>query len=218
MARILVTEEIADGGLDRLRAAGHQVDVQLDLSKLHQVLPGAQALIVRSATQVDTAALDAGADLLVIGRAGIGPAGIGPNATPTAASCFPSAATVAGTPLDTLGMPASRRATIHELARAVTEGRLDLGPTSEPDRLRRQLLALPGIGPWTAGYIAMRIRPGGDGDGWPRGDLVLRQSFGTTGPELERRAERWRPWRAYAALLLWRTAPPPAPRTPRAAR
>jgi D-3-phosphoglycerate dehydrogenase len=72
MARILVTEEIADGGLERLRAAGHEVDVQLDLSLLHQVLPGAQALIVRSATQVDAAALAVADELLVVGRAGIG--------------------------------------------------------------------------------------------------------------------------------------------------
>src|SRR6478609_10428561 len=51
MARILVTEEIADGGLDRLRAAGHQVDVQLDLSQLMTSIVGAHALIIRSATQ-----------------------------------------------------------------------------------------------------------------------------------------------------------------------
>ena len=74
MARILVTEEIADGGLDRLRTAGHDVDVRLGLSEdeLLEALPGAHALIVRSATQVDLAALEAGADLAVIGRAGIG--------------------------------------------------------------------------------------------------------------------------------------------------
>ena len=55
MARILVTEEIADGGLDRLRAAGHEVDVQLDLSpdELLEAIVGAHALIIRSATQVD---------------------------------------------------------------------------------------------------------------------------------------------------------------------
>ena len=52
MARILVTEEIADGGLDRLRAAGHEVDVQLDLDQLLTHIVGAHALIVRSATQV----------------------------------------------------------------------------------------------------------------------------------------------------------------------
>ena len=74
MARILVTEEIAEGGLERLRSAGHDVDVRLGLSadELLEVVPGASALIVRSATQVDAAVLAAGTDLMVVGRAGIG--------------------------------------------------------------------------------------------------------------------------------------------------
>src|SRR6187402_3512957 len=74
MARILVTEEIADGGLDRLRAAGHDVDVRLELSPsdLLEVIPGASALIIRSATDVTDAVLAAGTDLMVVGRAGIG--------------------------------------------------------------------------------------------------------------------------------------------------
>jgi D-3-phosphoglycerate dehydrogenase len=74
MARVLVTEEIAEGGLDRLRAAGHTVDVQVGLSpdELLAALPGAHALIIRSATQVTAEALAAGSDLVVVGRAGIG--------------------------------------------------------------------------------------------------------------------------------------------------
>ena len=72
MARILVTEEIADGGLDRLRAAGHEVVVQLDLSQLLPAVKGAHALIIRSATQVTAEVLAAGSDLVVVGRAGIG--------------------------------------------------------------------------------------------------------------------------------------------------
>jgi len=72
MARILVTEEIADGGLERLRAAGHEVDVQLDLSQLLSAVKGAHALIIRSATQVTAEVLEAGSDLIVVGRAGIG--------------------------------------------------------------------------------------------------------------------------------------------------
>ena len=74
MARVLVTEEIAEGGLDRLRAAGHTVDVQVGLSpdELLATLPGAHALIIRSATQVTADALAAGSDLVVVGRAGIG--------------------------------------------------------------------------------------------------------------------------------------------------
>ena len=74
MARILVTEEIADGGLDRLRAAGHEVDVQSGLSadELLEAVVGAHALIIRSATTVTDEVLAAGSDLLVVGRAGIG--------------------------------------------------------------------------------------------------------------------------------------------------
>ncbi|WP_116999578.1 phosphoglycerate dehydrogenase [Desertimonas flava] len=74
MARILVTEEIADGGLDRLRAVGHTVDVRtgLSASELLTEIVGAHALIIRSATNVDRAVLEAATDLLVVGRAGIG--------------------------------------------------------------------------------------------------------------------------------------------------
>jgi len=72
MARILVTEEIAEGGLDRLRAAGHVVDVRLDLDELDDNIKGAEALIIRSATQVTEEVLDLADSLLVIGRAGIG--------------------------------------------------------------------------------------------------------------------------------------------------
>ena len=74
MARILVTEKIADRGLDRLRAAGHEVDVQLDATadSLPTLVDGAAALIIRSATQVTAEVLAAGRDLVVVGRAGIG--------------------------------------------------------------------------------------------------------------------------------------------------
>ncbi len=74
MARILVTEEIADGGLDRLREVGHDVDVQVGLSpdELIATIPGAAALIIRSATQVTADVLAAASDLMVVGRAGIG--------------------------------------------------------------------------------------------------------------------------------------------------
>ncbi len=74
MARILVTEKIADGGLDRLRAAGHEVDVQLELTpeELVEAVVGAHALIIRSATTVTADVIAAGQDLVVVGRAGIG--------------------------------------------------------------------------------------------------------------------------------------------------
>ena len=72
--RVLVTESIAEAGLDRLRAAGHEVDLALGLSAddLLKAVPGAAALIIRSATQVTAEVLEAGADLIVVGRAGIG--------------------------------------------------------------------------------------------------------------------------------------------------
>src|SRR3954468_21923572 len=74
MARILVTEEIAEGGLDRLRSAGHEVDVQLglDAAGLASAIVGTHALIIRSSTQVSAEVLAAGRDLMVVGRAGIG--------------------------------------------------------------------------------------------------------------------------------------------------
>lgn len=74
MPRILVTEKIADGGLQQLREAGHDVDIRLGLSpdELLAIVPGAAALIIRSATQVTAEVVDAGRDLVVVGRAGIG--------------------------------------------------------------------------------------------------------------------------------------------------
>ena len=74
MARVLVTEEIADSGLQKLRNAGHEVDIRLGLSpaELLEAVPGAHALIIRSATKVDAATLEAAGDMIVVGRAGIG--------------------------------------------------------------------------------------------------------------------------------------------------
>jgi D-3-phosphoglycerate dehydrogenase / 2-oxoglutarate reductase len=74
VARVLVTEEIADSGLQKLRNAGHEVDIQLGLTpeQLLEAVPGAHALIIRSATNVDAATLAAAGDLVVVGRAGIG--------------------------------------------------------------------------------------------------------------------------------------------------
>ncbi|HKR64631.1 MAG TPA: AlkA N-terminal domain-containing protein [Thermoanaerobaculia bacterium] len=95
---------------------------------------------------------------------------------------------------DIEGMPRKRAETIRIVAREVASNAIDL-------RDRDALVALPGIGPWTANYIAMRL---GVADAFPAGDLVLRRNAGNlTEKELLRRAERWRPYRAYAAMLLW---------------
>jgi AraC family transcriptional regulator of adaptative response / DNA-3-methyladenine glycosylase II len=91
------------------------------------------------------------------------------------------------------GMPRKRAETIRILARAVVDGDVVLGASD--------LTRLPGIGPWTASYIAMRL---GDSDAFPAGDLVLRRNAGNLSErELLRLAEGWRPYRAYGAMLLW---------------
>lgn len=91
------------------------------------------------------------------------------------------------------GMPRKRAETIRTLARAVVQREVILGESD--------LTQLPGIGPWTASYIAMRL---GDPDAFPAGDLILRRNAGgITERELLKRADAWRPFRAYAAMLLW---------------
>ena len=102
-----------------------------------------------------------------------------------------------------LGMPRARAATIHELARRVASGELVIEPESDVRVLGRQLLEVPGIGPWTAEYIIMRAVHWPDA--FPASDLVLRRAAGDMTPaKLLRAAEKWRPWRAYAAMHLWR--------------
>jgi AraC family transcriptional regulator of adaptative response / DNA-3-methyladenine glycosylase II len=117
---------------------------------------------------------------------------------------------VAASSLDGLGMPASRLATLAELARAICERQLDLSPGADPEATRAALLAIRGVGPWTADYVAMRGL--GDPDAFLPSDLVIRQVLGdATGPLTARAAEqqsqRWRPWRAYAVAHLWTSAP-----------
>jgi AraC family transcriptional regulator of adaptative response / DNA-3-methyladenine glycosylase II len=109
-----------------------------------------------------------------------------------------------------IGLPAARAKTIWELARAVARGELVISPEADVRELTRQLTGLPGIGPWTAEYIAMRgvHWP----DAFPSSDLVLRRNAGNlTSPQLLRVAEQWRPWRAYAAMHLWMNDQPRHP-------
>jgi AraC family transcriptional regulator of adaptative response / DNA-3-methyladenine glycosylase II len=120
--------------------------------------------------------------------------------------CFPSASAIASADLSGLGLTAERAATLRRLAAALAAGEVDLGPGADRELAMQRLLALRGVGPWTAAYIAMRgLR---DPDAFPSGDLGLRRSFeqagGRGGPtELATRAQRWRPWRAYATVHLW---------------
>ncbi|HTA35829.1 MAG TPA: AlkA N-terminal domain-containing protein [Solirubrobacteraceae bacterium] len=132
-------------------------------------------------------------------------------------------ATLARRQPDAFAMPAARRRTLAVLAEALAAGELDVEPGTDPDELRHGLLALPGIGPWTAGYIAMRAL--GQPDAFLASDLGVRRSFARLGESddvraVAARAERWRPWRAYAVAHLWRVPPAtkPVPRAPARAR
>jgi AraC family transcriptional regulator, regulatory protein of adaptative response / DNA-3-methyladenine glycosylase II len=103
-------------------------------------------------------------------------------------------------------MPASRRRTIAALAQSVAVGDISIDPGTDPAELQRKLLALPGIGPWTASYIAMRGLA--DPDAFPATDLGVRRAIARLGAPDDPRAiaaiaEQWRPWRAYAVAHLW---------------
>jgi len=120
---------------------------------------------------------------------------------------FPTAADVLDAPDGAFAMPAARRTTIRTLAAAVADGTLDLDGGTDRAEVERALLAIPGIGPWTAGYVALRAL--GDPDAFLPTDLGVRrgaQALGlpTAPPALEDHAARWRPWRGYAVLRLWR--------------
>jgi AraC family transcriptional regulator of adaptative response / DNA-3-methyladenine glycosylase II len=102
-----------------------------------------------------------------------------------------------------LGVIGSRARCVLALARAVVERRVVLSAAAHVDEQIQSLLELPGIGPWTAQYIAMRALRWPDA--FPDGDLMLLRAAGTGRKELLARAEAWRPWRAYATHYLWRT-------------
>jgi AraC family transcriptional regulator, regulatory protein of adaptative response / DNA-3-methyladenine glycosylase II len=108
--------------------------------------------------------------------------------------------------LATIGMPGARQRTLHALCSRLAGGDLVLDAGADPAAVRDQLLAIPGIGPWTADYVVLRAL--GHRDAFPAGDLGLRRSAralrlpdDTAG--LEASSERWRPWRRYAAHYLW---------------
>jgi AraC family transcriptional regulator of adaptative response / DNA-3-methyladenine glycosylase II len=108
--------------------------------------------------------------------------------------------------IQALGMPRARAEAVAALARAVADGTLRLEGHREQGPTVAALQALPGIGPWTAQYVSMRALRWPDA--FPAGDLALRKALRASRErEVEARAERWRPWRAYAAMHLWMPAP-----------
>jgi AraC family transcriptional regulator, regulatory protein of adaptative response / DNA-3-methyladenine glycosylase II len=122
---------------------------------------------------------------------------------------FPDPATIAERGAEVLAGPARRTATVIGLCAAIAGGDLVLDAGRDSADLRADLVALPGIGPWTAGYLAMRLL--GDPDELLATDLAVRRGAGAIGlpsdvEGLTARAENWKPWRSYAATHLWRTA------------
>ncbi|MDD1508374.1 DNA-3-methyladenine glycosylase family protein [Pseudomonas sp. CNPSo 3701] len=119
---------------------------------------------------------------------------------------FPTPAAIAEANLDGIGMPGKRVQTLQHFAAQVASGALRLEISQGASELIEQLCALPGIGPWTAEYIALRAF--GDADAFPASDLGLLKApiwgpAGISARQLQLHAEAWRPWRAYAAAHLW---------------
>lgn len=121
---------------------------------------------------------------------------------------FPEAATIAAlapSEVASLGLTGKRAHTLVELARAVADGRIVLAPEAEVEKTLDDLGTVPGIGTWTANYIAMRALR------WPdaflASDLVVLKAMKETRPARAlRSSEAWRPWRSYAVMHLWRNA------------
>jgi AraC family transcriptional regulator, regulatory protein of adaptative response / DNA-3-methyladenine glycosylase II len=114
--------------------------------------------------------------------------------TPTSdAVLFPSAKKLAGADLTRIGVTRQRAASIRDLARAVVCGEVRFDGAIDPEEFEHRITRIKGIGAWTAQYIAMRL---GEPDAFPAADLYLRRVAGDS--------ELWRPWRAYAAMYIWK--------------
>ena len=130
--------------------------------------------------------------------------------TPWASGCtelthlFPTPAQLAAADLGGIGLTTRRAASLQGFAAAVSDGTLVLDASRGVEDFVARFTALPGIGPWTAHYVAMRAL--GEPDAFPASDLGLRQA--APGLDLAAHAETWRPWRAYAALHLWHSLTP----------
>ena len=117
---------------------------------------------------------------------------------------FPTPKVLSDADCRNIGIPRARAETIRALARAVSDGQIKFEGIVNSDEFLSRLCQIPGIGHWTAQYIAMRALR--EPDAFPSGDLgLLRALRANTVHELESRAEAWRPWRAYAAMYLWST-------------
>jgi 3-methyladenine DNA glycosylase/8-oxoguanine DNA glycosylase len=125
-------------------------------------------------------------------------------ARPGLTHVFPSPAAVADADVVRVGLPRARAGALKAFARAVADGTFVLAAPKGLAEFEERLTALPGFGPWTAHVVALRAL--GEGDAFPDGDLGLVKAMeraGVTRSGIAARAERWRPYRAYATLHLW---------------
>lgn len=118
---------------------------------------------------------------------------------------FPDAAALEHADLESVGLTGERARCIRAIARRALDGNLFCAKGDLADQVEHWT-SLPGVGPWTAHYVLMRA--GREPDAFPSGDLGLRKAVSVSGQpasqrELDKRAESWRPWRAYAAMHLW---------------
>lgn len=121
---------------------------------------------------------------------------------------FPPPEVLAGADLARIGLPAARAKTIRGLATAVRDGDISFAHTADGAVVLHRFRQLPGIGDWTAQYVAMRVFR--DPDAFPCSDLSLLRATGVRhARDLEKRSQSWRPWRAYAAMHLWQSLTEP---------
>lgn len=144
-----------------------------------------------------------------------------PLTQPGLSHLFPTPQALLDGDLDGLGLTGRRIATLRAIAQALLDGRVDFDPARTLDEAVTRWTALPGIGPWTAQYIALRAL--GHPDAFPAEDLVLQKTLPNspasaqaeharlTAAQLLVQAEHWRPWRGYAVFHLWREASTSAP-------
>jgi AraC family transcriptional regulator of adaptative response / DNA-3-methyladenine glycosylase II len=119
---------------------------------------------------------------------------------------FPTPEQLTAAPLTSLGLTVRRASAIRHLAELAAADKLDLSGAADLDATLAVLQAIPGVGPWTATYVAMRALR--DPDAFPASDLGVRVGFERSGlpstlAAIRERAERWHPWRAYAVMHLW---------------
>ncbi|MGA8432240.1 MAG: AlkA N-terminal domain-containing protein [Candidatus Sulfotelmatobacter sp.] len=187
-------------GSDPLLAAKVKVDPGLRVPGAWDGFELAIRAILGQQITVKGATAMAGGMVRAFGKAFAGPTGL--------AHLFPTPEVLADAKLASIGLTGARSETIRSLARSVCAGKIRFEGIVDSDAFLKRLCEIPGIGNWTAQYVAMRAL--GEPDAFPATDLgLLRATAFDSCRELERRAEAWRPWRSYAAMYLWRASGQP---------